>query len=548
MIVAISQLNFHVGDFRANAEGMIRHIGEARTRGADLVVFSELSVCGYPPADLLNFDAFIGKCLEQVEQIASHCRGIAAIVGSPSFNRDTSGKRLNNSAFLLADGKIRFRYDKGLLPTYDVFDEYRYFEPATTFSTTMLKGYRLAVTVCEDMWDVGPRHMYPCRPMDELIREAPDFAVNISASPFAWNRGGERLATFSKNARHYKLPVFLANQVGANTDLIFDGGSSVYNASGMLIDVFEPFREDLRLYDLEQVKSGRGPVSFDPPGENEKNSLLLDALCFGLKDYFRKSGMKKALVGLSGGLDSALTLVIAERALGANNVRAVMLPGPYSSDHSLRDAKALAGNLGIGYDIIDINPVVESMEASLQPLFGDLPADITEENLQARARAVILMGLANKFGCMLLNTSNKSESAVGYGTLYGDMCGGVSVIGDIYKTEAYALARHINRDREIIPQHTLDKPPSAELKPDQKDTDSLPEYALLDQVLFRYIEREMDPAAIVNEGFPESLVSRVLEMVNHNEFKRRQAPPALRVSQKGFGIGRRMPVVARYPR
>jgi NAD+ synthase (glutamine-hydrolysing) len=548
MIIALSQLNFLVGDLDSNTGGMIRHIEQAKRQGADLVVFSELSVCGYPPADLLNFDGFVKSCLEQVELIAGHCRDIAAIVGSPSFNTGPSGKRLYNSAFLLADGEIRFRYDKGLLPTYDVFEEYRYFEPATTFRTVSFKGHKIAITICEDLWDVGPRPMYPCRPMDELSKESPDFVLNISASPFSWNRGGERLSTFSWNARHYKVPIFLVNQVGANTDLIFDGGSAVFNASGMLTDQFEPFREDLRLYDLKEVSTGQGPTVFEVPGEEKKNALLLEALSFGLKDYFRKSGLKRALVGLSGGLDSALTLVIAERALGRENVWAVLLPGPFSSDHSLSDARELAEALGVRHDVISIGPIVESMESALKPYFGDQSWDISEENLQARARAVVLMGLANKFGLMLLNTSNKSESAVGYGTLYGDMCGGLSVIGDIYKTEAYSLARYINRDGEIIPQNTLDKPPSAELKPDQKDTDSLPEYELLDPILFKYIEREMDAETIVASGHPEPLVRKVLEMVNFNEFKRKQAPPALRVSQKGFGCGRRMPIVASYPR
>ena len=559
MIIALAQLNFVVGDFEFNTRRIVQSIEDARRQGADLVVFSELSVCGYPPADLLNMDGFVQTCLKQVDHIAAVCQGVAAVVGAPSFNDGPKGKKLFNSAFLLSDGKVQFRYDKGLLPTYDVFDEYRYFEPAEVFHTVPFMDKRIALTVCEDLWDIGPRPMYRFHPMDQLAKESPDLIINISASPFSWNRCGERLSTFAENARRYNLPVFLVNQMGAHSELIFDGGSAAFNAAGELAGRFEPFEEGLRLYDLNALggAAGSGQVpAVDPavvtnqtaagPGQEEKNALLLDALCFGLKDYFRKTGLKKAILGLSGGLDSALTLVLAEMALGKENVWAVLMPGPFSSDHSISDALSLAGNLGVRHDILPIDPVVTSLEDSLQAFFGDFPRDIAEENIQARARAVLLMGLSNKFGHMLLNTSNKSEAAVGYGTLYGDMCGGLSVIGDLYKTEVYSLARYINREKEIIPRNTMEKPPSAELSPGQKDSDSLPEYGHMDPVLFCYIEREMHPDEIVAAGHDAKLVNKVVRLVNASEFKRKQAAPVLRVSQKGFGVGRRMPIVAKY--
>lgn len=547
MIVAISQLNFHVGNFESNTRRIIQSIREARKQGAGLVVFSELSVCGYPPGDLLNLDGFVDSCLEQVRLIAGECAGIAAIVGSPAHHPGPSGKRLFNAAFLLEDGQIKHQYNKGLLPNYDVFEEYRYFEPATDFHTLAVGNRRIALTICEDLWDIGPRPMYRDSPMTHLMQESPDLIINISASPFSWNRGGERLKTFSENARKYGRPLILVNQVGAHAELIFDGGSAVFNASGSLVELFEPFQEGLRLVDLDALEPAENQSVYDAPEPHEKNRLLLEALSFGIKEYFHKNGLKKALVGLSGGLDSALTLVLAERALGRENVWAVLLPGPFSSDHSLADALKLAENLGVPSDVISIIPTVDALEASLKPYFDQTSPGIAEENLQARARAILLMGLSNKFGYMLLNTSNKSEAAVGYGTLYGDMCGGLSVIGDIYKTEAYELAGYINRDKEVIPQHTLDKPPSAELKPGQKDSDSLPDYGELDPILFRYIEMEMGYQEIVACGHSPDLVKKVLELVNFSEFKRKQAPPVLRVSQKGFGSGRKMPLVAKFP-
>ncbi|MBW6497283.1 MAG: NAD+ synthase [Bacteroidales bacterium] len=547
MKIALAQLNYIVGHFEHNTRLMIDALAQAQSRGVDLIVFSELSVCGYPPRDLLEMDHFIDQCEAAVKKIAGHCQGIAAIVGGPSRNAQTFGKRLLNSAFLLSNGAVEEVYHKGLLPTYDVFDEYRYFEPATTFKTILFQGKRIALTICEDLWNLDEPALYRISPMDELIKEKPDLMINISASPFAWSHLADRHFTFSENARKYKLPLFVSNQMGGHTELLFDGKSAAYNSQGGLVGFIDSFKEGIKIFDLEEVAESKVPASVLSLSESEKNDIIYKALVFGIKEYFGKLGLKKAILGLSGGLDSALTLVLAAEALGPENCRAVLLPGPFSSNHSVADAEQLACNLGVPYDIISINETVDALQQSLGPYFKGTPAGIAEENLQARARAVILMGLANKFGYVLLNTSNKSETAVGYGTLYGDMCGGLAVIGDIYKTEAYSLARFINREKEIIPANTIDKPPSAELKPDQRDTDSLPPYEILDDILQKYIEKKMSAAQIAASGHDPELVEKVLRMVNNNEYKRHQTPPILRVSKKAFGSGRKMPLVGRFP-
>jgi NAD+ synthase (glutamine-hydrolysing) len=545
MKIALTQLNYRVGDCQHNASLIKDSIIRAKNEGADLVVFSELSVCGYPPADLLNFREFITSCIDTVNDIALVCRGVAAIVGSPAYNEGTKGKHLFNAAYFLENGCVKQVVHKALLPTYDVFDEYRYFEPATSFSTVEFLGRKIALTICEDIWNIDQKMLYPTSPMDVLIKESPDLMVNISASPFAWNRGPERLMVLSQNAVKYKLPVFYANQLGANTDLIFDGGSSVFTASGQRYDMMPLFEEGMKLYELDQVLAGEGTSIRESITEEEKNDLMMRALIMGVADYFRKLGLKKAILGLSGGIDSALTLAIAVEALGRENVWAILMPGPFSSDHSVNDALCIAETLGVRHDMISINAANAVMLDTLKPYLSDSAPGITEENLQARARALLLMALSNKYGHMLLNTSNKSEAAVGYGTLYGDMCGGLSVIGDLYKTEVYSLSRHINRNKEIIPEHTITKPPSAELKPDQKDTDSLPDYSVLDPILFMYIEQEQSPEEICRHRYDPELVKRILTLVNQSEFKRKQSPPVLRVSQKGFGTGRRMPIVAK---
>ncbi len=542
MRIALAQINYHVGNFEYNVNKTLVAIERARSLGADLVVFPELSVCGYPPRDMLLSDVFVSRCLQHVEKIAGACVGIGAVVGSPLRNDQTAGKSLYNSAFLLYDGKVQDVYHKGLLPTYDVFNEYRYFEPAKEFKTFAYYGKRIALTVCEDIWNIDTQGMYPVNPPDMLMREKPELMINISASPFAWNHRPERLHILSENARKYNIPVFSANLVGGQTDLLFDGVSAVCKPGGSLYDVMPAFAEDLRVYDVGEVMQQPGFDVPAVPGEEEKLGLMREAIVMGIGDYFQKSGIKQAILGLSGGIDSAVTLVLAVEALGKDNVWAVLLPGPYSSEHSVTDALALAEKLGVRHSTISINDIVKSFENSLKDDFANTAEGIAEENIQARARAVVLMGLSNKFGHMLLNTSNKSEAAVGYGTLYGDMCGGLSVIGDMYKTEVYGLAQLINKSEEIIPHNTIVKPPSAELKPNQKDTDSLPDYELLDAILFRLIDLQQDADAVIRAGFEKRVVERIVRMINGSEHKRRQAPPVLRVSPKCLGIGREMPL------
>jgi NAD+ synthase (glutamine-hydrolysing) len=546
MKIALAQINFHIGNFEYNTSRIIESIKLAKEKGADLVVFSELSVCGYPPADLLDYDDFILKCKEGVSKIAGFCENITAIVGAPSFNSNLKGKRLFNSAYVLEDGKIKSVYHKGLLPDYDVFDEYRYFEPAIEFHTVKVSGITIALTICEDLWNMDQSPLYANSPMEQLSQYNPDIIINISASPFAYNHAIDRKKTMCANAMHYGVPLFNVNQVGANTELLFDGGSLVVNRNGNVVSEFSFFEEDFKIFDLNEINNLEVIEFVENQSNEEKISLIHDALVMGVKDFFKKLGFSKAILGLSGGLDSAIVFALAVKALGKENVLAVLMPGPYSSDHSVDDALELVNNLNAAYEIIPITDVYDSLNKTLEPTFKETQFGIAEENLQARARAIILMGLSNKFGYVLLNTSNKSEAAVGYGTLYGDMCGGLSVIGDVYKTEVYDLARFINKNEIIIPQNTIDKPPSAELRPDQKDSDSLPEYEILDNILRLYIEGKMGAEEITSLNFDASIVKRVLHLVNTNEHKRYQTAPVLRVSEKAFGIGRRMPIVAKY--
>lgn len=546
MRIALAQVNLHVGNFPHNRQVILEAIGRAGSTGADLVVFPELSVCGYPSRDLLFSDAYIAACLETTTQIASHCKGIAAIVGGPWPNKEGGGKKLYNAAFLLYDGKIQHVFRKGLLPTYDVFDEYRYFESADAFRAVTYQGLRLAVTVCEDIWNPGKSGMYTIDPPALLAREKPDLMINISASPFAWDHLPGRLKILSENARMHQLPLFACNLVGGQTDLLFDGVSAVFDPQGKLVDTLAAFKEDLRVYDLDALDQIHAKPLPHKPEKEKKWQLIWDALDMGLRDYFRKTGIRKAILGLSGGIDSAVTLVIAAKALGPENVWAVLLPGPHSTQHSIDDAVALAENLGVRHDLISINDTVSALENSLEPYFSGTDSGIAEENLQARARSIILMGLSNKFGHMLLNTSNKSEAAVGYSTLYGDMSGGLSVLGDVYKTDVYGLAALINKEKEVIPSNSISKPPSAELKPDQKDTDSLPPYDVLDGILYRLLEKNKDADAIVNDGYDADLVKTITRLLSHSQYKRYQTPPILRVSPKCLGIGRQMPLEGDY--
>jgi len=544
--IALAQLNYHIGNFADNILKVRQSIHRARNEGADLVVFAELAISGYPPRDFLEFNDFIERCHQAANEIASECRGIAAVIGCPVPNPDIKGKNLLNAALFLEEGTVRFSYYKALLPNYDVFDEYRYFEPGRKFDLVEYKGKKIALTVCEDLWDIADDPLYVLNPMDELIKGKPDFIINIAASPFHYEQANIRREILLENVNKYGIPLFYVNHVGAQTELLFDGGSMVVAPGKGVWDELKYFNEDFRVYDLDDFEKLKEPYS---PGVSETNyriPLIHEALVMGIRDYFRKLGFDKAILGLSGGIDSAVTLALAVDALGKDNVWAVLLPSAFSSDHSIKDAVDLAENLACRHDMIPISPSFDSLEQTLSPWFKDLPFNIAEENLQARIRGVILMALSNKFGHILLNTSNKSEAAVGYGTLYGDMNGGLSVLGDVYKTQVFELARYINRGREVIPVSTIVKPPSAELRHNQKDSDSLPEYDILDQILYQYIELRKGPQDIIDQGFDENIVKRVLWLVNTNEYKRYQTPPILRVSPKAFGMGRRMPIVARY--
>jgi|APCry1669189101_1035198.scaffolds.fasta_scaffold00095_6 NAD+ synthase (glutamine-hydrolysing) len=549
MKIALAQLNYRIGDFEQNESGIIACIQKARNAGADLVVFAELSVCGYPPRDFLEFDDFIEKCYTGVLRIAEECTGIAAIVGSPSVNPADKGKPLYNSAYFLADGRIQSLSHKTLLPNYDVFDEYRYFEPnRLPYEVIEYKGSRIALTICEDLWNITDDPLYVRNPMDELAKLNPDMIINIAASPFHYSQPANRFEVLKRNAMTYGIPVFYVNQVGGHTELLFDGGSMVINAGGELVAELKRFSEDFLILDTVNLEFENRFTDHDSRFTDHESriSLIHNGLVMGIRDYFHKMGFSKAILGLSGGIDSAVTLVLAAEALGKENVKAVLLPSKFSSDHSIKDALDLANNLGVEHEIIPIEESFTAIQHSLEQQFRDQPFNLTEENIQARVRAVILMALSNKFGFILLNTSNKSEAAVGYGTLYGDMCGGLSVLGDVYKTQVYELARYINREKEIIPQNSIDKPPSAELRPDQKDSDSLPEYDILDKILLKYIEERKGPRELILAGFDEIIVKRILKLVNTNEYKRYQTPPILRVSPKAFGMGRRMPIVGKY--
>ena len=551
MKIALAQLNYHIGDFEKNSTKIIDQIEKAKSDQVDLLVFSELSVCGYPPQDLLEKKTFIEQCEIAVEEITPYCTNIGVILGSPTLNFHQKGKRLFNSAIFIAEGEVKYIQNKTLLPTYDIFDEYRYFEPNDKFNIVEYKGKKIAITICEDLWDFQPtentfakNQLYNVTPMDKLVEYKPDFVVNIAASPFSYTKIWGRKNVFIRNAKKYKLPFFTVNQVGAQTELIFDGGSLVVNPDGTIADEMNLFSEDYKIYDLDEITKCKIKKTIDE--DPNVIAKIHDALVLGIKDYFKKMKFSNATLGLSGGIDSAVSLVIAQRALGAENIRVLLLPSKYSSDHSINDAEVLAKNLNIRYDIINIQEVVDSFNKSLNNVFKGLHEDITEENIQARARGTILMALSNKFGHILLNTSNKSESAVGYGTLYGDMNGGLSVLGDVYKADVYKLARYINRDQEIIPDNTIVKPPSAELRPDQKDSDSLPDYDILDKILFEYIELQKPIEEIIEDGYDKTTVKRIIKLVDSNEYKRYQAPPILRISSKAFGAGRRMPLVAKY--
>jgi NAD+ synthase (glutamine-hydrolysing) len=558
MKIILAQQNYHIGNFESNTQKIIAAIEEGKKQHADLMVFSELCICGYPPLDLLDFTNFIEKCNESIDMIRSHTQGIGVLIGTPSVNEKKEGKNLFNSAYLLYNNTIVDVVHKSLLPTYDVFDEYRYFEPAYTWHTMVFKGKKLAVTICEDIWNLGDNPLYRICPMDALIKEQPDVMINLSASPFDYTRIEERKSIIQANVAKYKIPLIYCNTVGSQTEIIFDGGSLVFDKDANLLKEGKYFEEDMltvnfldngRFEEMSIATSKEiSSVKWNPRvyDQHLHTDRIYDAIVLGVKDYFSKMGFKQAILGSSGGIDSAVTLAIACEALGNENVHALLLPSQYSTGHSVDDAVALSKNLGNPYNLIAIQPVFDAFMDQLKPIYKDLPFNLAEENIQARTRGNLLMAVANKFGYILLNTTNKSECATGYGTLYGDMAGGISVLGDVYKMQVYALANHINRNGEIIPQHIIDKAPSAELRPNQKDSDSLPDYSLLDAILYQYIERHHGSKEIIAMGFEKAMVERTLRLVNISEYKRNQFCPIIRVSPKAFGVGRRVPIVANY--
>jgi len=558
MKICIAQQNYHIGNFEENTNKILRAIEEAKKQGADIILFSEMSVCGYPARDFVEFNDFIEQCYQSIEQIKKAADTIGVLIGSPSRNPEKKGKDLFNAAFFLYEQKIIAEIHKTLLPTYDVFDENRYFESADSWKIVPFKGKKLAITICEDIWNLGDNPLYRICPMDHLMEQAPDIMLNLSASPFDYTHDEDRKATIKANVLKYKIPLFYCNAVGSQTEIVFDGGSYAFDKDANLCGALPMFESDMQIFECNDDGSINAPI-LEPaarvPNKELNPSKLMPelnidqvykALVLGIKDYFNKMGFKKAILGSSGGIDSAVTLAIAVEALGKENVYAILMPSPYSTNHSVDDAVQLSNNLHNPYDIIPIKDVYESFLGTLKPIFKELPFSLAEENIQSRSRGNILMAIANKLGYVLLNTSNKSELATGYGTLYGDMAGGLGVLGDCYKMQVYALAHYINRDKEIIPQNIIDKAPSAELRPNQKDSDSLPDYEVLDQLLYQYIEKRIDPAAIKALGFDPILVDKTLKMVNNNEYKRNQFCPIIRVSPKAFGVGRRVPIVGKY--
>ncbi|HRG68892.1 MAG TPA: NAD+ synthase [Saprospiraceae bacterium] len=543
MKIALAQLNYHIGNFEGNFAKMQDAILKAKKNQADLICFSELASCGYPPRDFLEFRDFISQSMNLVNKLCELSHDIAIVVGAPSVNPNLEGKDLFNSAFFLYEGKVQSITHKALLPNYDIFDEYRYFEPNRKFEMVHFKSKKIAVTICEDIWNLGNENpMYTICPLDEVIDQKPDFILNLSASPFSYEHAKDRLNVLRANVLKYKIPIFYVNCIGAQTDILFDGGSAVLSGDGLCYEELPFFIEDLQYYDLDSVTAG----GINREQEKNEIELIYQALVLGIRDYFNKMGFSKAILGLSGGIDSALTACLAVAALGKDQVRVLLMPSQYSSEGSVLDAIALADNLGIQYDTIPIGSVFNEYKSTLDPYFKNLPENVTEENFQARIRGMLLMAFSNKFSAILLNTTNKSEMAVGYGTLYGDLCGGLAVLADVYKTQVYQLANYINRQNEIIPENTIQKPPSAELKPGQKDSDSLPDYSILDKILYQYIEKSLGPKELIQMGFDPAIVMQTLKMVNRAEFKRYQSPPVIRVSSKSFGLGRRMPIEAKY--
>ena len=543
MKIALGQINPTVGDFTGNADKIVEFAQRAQAAGAAMVLFPELSVCGYPPRDLVERTSFVARNREAIERIAARTRGIAVICGLVTAAEADTGKSVMNSAALLEDGKLAFLQSKMLLPTYDVFDEMRNFAPARSQILFPFCGQPMALTICEDAWNdktFWDKRLYTFDPVEALMQAGGKLLLNISASPFWLGKRELRRDMLAAIARNYRVPVVMVNQVGGNDSLVFDGSSLVLDREGNVIAQGKSFEEDLIYFDSERLTG-----EIHPQVEGQEASVYA-ALVLGTRDYVRKCGFSQVLVGLSGGIDSALTAVIAAEAVGPANVLGVGMPGPYSSRGSIDDACALAANLGIGFKLLPITPITETFHRTLQSVFAGRQEDVTEENIQSRARGMLLMALSNKFGALVLSTGNKSELGVGYCTLYGDMAGGLAVISDVPKTMVYGLARYVNSQRPVIPEGSLEKPPSAELRPNQKDSDSLPAYEILDPILEDYVEESRTAEQIAaTRGFDLAVVKRVIRMVDGSEYKRQQAAPGLKISGKAFGYGRRFPIAAK---
>ena len=543
MKIALGQINPTVGDFSGNAAKHIDFARRAQAAGAGLILFPELSVCGYPPRDLVERSSFVTRNRETAELIATETRGISVICGLVTPAESDTGKSAMNSAALLQDGKIAFLQSKMLLPTYDVFDEMRNFAPAKSQNLFPFCGNQMALTICEDAWNdklFWPKRLYTFDPVETLIRAGGNFVLNISSSPFWIGKRELRRDMLASIARQHKVPVALVNQVGGNDSLVFDGSSLVLNPQGEVIAQGRSFEEDLIYFDSKTLT---GDIHEQIPGDE---ASVYSALVLGTRDYMRKCGFQTAIIGLSGGIDSALTAVIAADAVGPENVIGVGMPGPYSSQGSIDDARALGKNLGIRFELLSINRAFEAYQQTLKEVFAGRKEDVTEENIQSRARGTLLMALSNKLGAIVLSTGNKSELGVGYCTLYGDMVGGLAVISDVPKTLVYRLSHYVNSRSPVIPEATLEKPPSAELRPNQKDSDSLPPYEILDAVLEDYVEVAQSAEQIAaDHGFDLEVVRRVVRMVDRAEYKRQQAAPGIKISAKAFGYGRRFPIAAK---
>ena len=544
MKIALAQINPTVGDFTGNLDKIVAASRRAAAEGARLTVFSELSICGYPPADFLEKPSFLARCRSAVDELAAATRELstAVLTGAALPAPPDAGKPAVNAAVLLDKGDILLEQHKRLLPFYDVFDEQRYFRASREQRVVELDGLRLGISICEDAWNdknFWPQPLYAIDPMEELMRQHPALHINLSSSPFWHSKRETRQEMLAAIARRDGIPVLMCNQVGGNDSLLFDGSSLALNARGELIAQAASFQEDLVVFDPFAAPAIDAPRSDD-------TEAAYRALVLGTRDYVHKCGFRKGLLALSGGIDSALVAAIAAEALGPENLLAVGMPSPYSSQGSIDDSRKLAENLGIPFEVMGISALFEEYTNALAPLFANREPDLTEENIQSRIRGTLMMALSNKFGALVLTTGNKSEMAVGYCTLYGDMVGALAVIGDLVKTRVYAVCRWINREREIIPAAILEKPPSAELRPDQKDTDSLPPYEVLDPIIEAYVERYETPECIASRrGFPLELVQQVVRLVERSEYKRQQAAPVLKVTSKSFGMGRRFPIAVK---